>query len=107
LGPAMARQLDLKKFKHLLDIAGGSGVYACALAAAHPHLKATVLEKPPVDRIAAQSIAQRGFAGRISVTIGDMFADPLPADCDLHLFSNVLHDWDEPLVRKLLATSFQ
>jgi SAM-dependent methyltransferase len=35
-----------------------------------------------------------------------MFVDPFPRGCDLHLFSNVLHDWDEPLVRKLLARSF-
>jgi len=31
---------------------------------------------------------------------------PLPADADVHLFSNVLHDWDEPVVRELLQKSF-
>jgi len=107
LGPAMARQLDLKKFRHVLDIAGGSGIYACALVAAHPHLKATVFEKSPVDQIARQTIAARGFTDRVSVSVGDMFVDGFPADCDAHLFSNVLHDWDEPLVRKLLAKSFE
>jgi len=107
LGPAMARRLDLKNQRHLLDIAGGSGIYACALVAGHPHLKATVLEKPPVDKIARQGIAARGFADRIAVAVGDMFTDSFPADCDLHLFSNVLHDWDEHLVRKLLAKSFE
>jgi hypothetical protein len=35
-----------------------------------------------------------------------MFDDPFPAGCDVHLFSNVLHDWDEPLVRELIAKSF-
>ena len=106
LGPEMARRLDLKDFKHVLDIAGGSGVYACALAANHPHLKATVLEKPPVDKISREGIARRGFSGRISVAVGNMFTDPFPAGCDIHLFSNVLHDWDEPVVRQLLAKSF-
>ena len=43
----------------------------------------------------------------VGVAVGDMFADPFPRECDLHLFSNVLHDWDEPLVRKLLAKSFE
>ena len=42
----------------------------------------------------------------MSVAAGDMFKDPLPAGCDVHLFSNVLHDWDEPLVRQLLAKSY-
>ncbi len=106
LGPAMARRLNLANFKQVLDIAGGSGVYACALVGAHPHLRAAVFEKPPVDRLAKQGIAQRGFAHQVSVSVGDMFVDDFPTDCDLHLFSNVLHDWDESLVRKLLAKSF-
>ena len=45
LGPAVARVLDLSEHGHLLDVAGGSGVYACAIVARHPHLRATVLEK--------------------------------------------------------------
>jgi len=106
LGQAMAKRLNLKNYRHLLDIAGGSGIYACSLAAHHPHLKATVLEKPPVDRVAGNCIAKRGLAARVSVIVRDMFEEPFPADCDLHLLSNVLHDWDEPLVRKLLAKSF-
>jgi len=30
-----------------------------------------------------------------------------PAGCDLHLISNVLHDWDEPVVRQILMKSFR
>ena len=54
----------------LLDVAGGSGIYACALVAQHPHLRAAVFEKPPVDRIARECIAAevrgagRGGRGR-------------------------------------------
>ncbi len=91
---------------HLLDIAGGSGIYSCAFVAHHPRLRATVLEKPPVNGVATRCIAQRGFADRVSVVARDMFAEPFPADCDVHLYSNVLHDWDEPLVKQLLKKSF-
>jgi hypothetical protein len=35
------------------------------------------------------------------------FATTLPTGFDLHLYSNVLHDWDVPQVRQLLAASFQ
>src|SRR5207244_6593873 len=55
LAPALAKRVDLSKQTHLLDIAGGSGIYACALVAHFPHLKATVLEKTPVDRITLRS----------------------------------------------------
>jgi SAM-dependent methyltransferase len=105
LGPALARQLDLAGSKALLDVAGGSGIYACALVARHSHLRAAVLEKPPVDRIARESIAARGYAEKVGVVAGDIFADAWPADFDVHLISNVLHDWDEPAVRALLAKS--
>ncbi|MEN9574198.1 MAG: hypothetical protein RL514_2053 [Verrucomicrobiota bacterium] len=106
LGRAVARALDLTGRGRLLDIAGGSGIYACAITAAHPHLRATVFEKPPVDRVAAQLIAERGHAERVSVLAGDMFSEALPTGFDVHLFSNVLHDWDSPVVQQLLAKSF-
>lgn len=106
VGPALAAQLDLKGHRELLDIAGGSGIYACCIAARHPHLKATVLEKPPVDRVTRKCIAKRGFAERVSVASGDMFGDPLPAGYDVHLWSNALHDWDAATVKLLLEKSF-
>ena len=34
-----------------------------------------------------------------------MFTEALPAGYDVHLFSNVLHDWDTDKVRFLLAAS--
>ncbi|MEW6306954.1 MAG: methyltransferase [Verrucomicrobiota bacterium] len=107
LGPAMARALDCLGHRSLLDIGGGSGIYSCAIVAGHPHLKATVLDKPPVDRLARKLIEERGYAGAVSVVAADMFHEPLPPGHDLHLFSNVLHDWDIPDVRMLLGKSFK
>jgi hypothetical protein len=106
LGPALAQAVDLSGQKRLLDVAGGSGIYACALVASHPHLQAAVLEKPPVDAVARRAIYRRGCEGRVAVLAGDMIAAPWPAGFDVHLISNVLHDWDEPRVESLLAKSF-
>jgi hypothetical protein len=105
LGQAAVRALDLTGVSNLLDIAGGSGIYACAFAARHRHLRATVLEKPPVDVVADRLIAKRGFADRVSVHTGDMLTQPLPQGFDSQLWSNVLHDWDVPEVKKLIAAS--
>ena len=33
----------------MLDIGGGSGIYACSLVAHHPQLCATVFDQRPVD----------------------------------------------------------
>lgn len=106
LGAALADKLDLRGHTRLLDIAGGSGIYACTLVARHPHLTATVFERPPVDGIARTMIRKRESSDRVDVVAGDMFTDPLPRGCDLHLYSNVLHDWDVDKVRPLLAASF-
>ncbi|MSU23172.1 MAG: methyltransferase [Opitutus sp.] len=106
LGPALAKKIPTAGRTRLLDIAGGSGIYACSIAAHHPHLAATVFERPPVDGIARRMIEKRGYTPRVSVVAGDMFTDPLPTGHDIHLFSNVLHDWDVEKVRPLLAASF-
>ncbi len=107
LGQVVAKTLDLRNCRQLLDIAGGSGIYACCLVARHSHLKATVLEKPPVDQVARNAIARRGFADRVAVAAGDMFAQPLPPCFDANLCSNVLHDWDVRVVEQLLLSSFK
>ena len=106
LAQALAKAVDFRSYTDLLDIAGGSGIYACSIVAHHPHLRATVLEKKPVDSIARKSIAKRGFTNQVTVATGDMFNDALPQDSDVHLVSNVLHDWNEPLVAELINKSF-
>ena len=88
--------------KRLLDVGGGSGIYSSTMVAAHPGLSATVLEQPPVDAIVLKEIARHGLTDRIDVASGDMFAMDWPA-ADVVLLSNVLHDWDLPEVRLLLA----
>jgi SAM-dependent methyltransferase len=102
LAPALAAGLDLSAHTAVLDVAGGSGIYACALAMRHPHLRASVLERPPVDQIARKSISRRGLGPAVDVIAGDMFSSEFPSGFDVILFSNVLHDWDEETARQLV-----
>jgi SAM-dependent methyltransferase len=103
LAPALARKVDLSEHRSVLDVAGGSGIYACALTTIHPHLRATVYERPPVDGIARRCIEKRGCTERVSVQAGDMFEDELPEGFDVILLSNVLHDWDDSVATALLS----
>jgi len=105
LGQAMAKKLDLGGRTRLLDLGGGSGIYSCSLVAHHAGLRATVFEQSPVDRIAKRCIEERGYSDRVDVATGDLFKDPLPAECDVHLFSNVLHDWGVAEAKQLLGIS--
>lgn len=105
LAPAMAHQVDLKNYHSVLDIAGGSGIYACAIANAHAHIRATVFERPPVDSATRFSIAKKGMSDKIDVISGDMLK-LLPKGFDVHLLSNVVHDWGEENVQIILKNSF-
>jgi hypothetical protein len=104
LGPALAAVLADLPVGRVLDVAGGSGVYSCALLDANPRLRVTVLERPPVDRAARALLASRGYDA-VEVLAGDMFGT-LPGDHDLHLYAHVLHDWDLPAIERLMRASF-
>ena len=109
LGPGLAAALAGSQPKNpphrLLDVGGGSGVYSIAVARSFPQARATVLEAAPVDRIARRTISAARLGGRIDVVTADMFTDSWPADHDTHLFSNVIHDWNESDCRLLLGRS--
>jgi predicted nicotinamide N-methyase len=107
LAPHMAQALDCMGFENLLDIAGGSGIYACAAVSLHEHMRAAILEKPPVDEAARSAISQRGMSDKVSVIAGDMFSGELPPGHDIHLYSHVLHDWDAHAARELMHKSYR
>jgi SAM-dependent methyltransferase len=106
LAPALAEVAADVPIRALLDVGGGSGIYASAMVANRPGTHAAVFERAPVDVAARTLLAARGLADRIEVVTGDMFIDPLPSGFDVHLYSHVLHDWDADQVRQLLAASF-
>jgi len=106
LARKLVAKLDCRGCRSLLDIAGGSGVYSCALAQANHRMTATVLERAPVDGATRRSVASKRMSGRVHVIAGDMFKE-IPEGYDVHLFANVLHDWDSESVRRLLKTSYQ
>ena len=81
-------------------------MYACALARANHRMTATVLERAPVDGATRRSVASKQMSGRVHVIAGDMFKE-IPEGYDVHLFANVLHDWDSESVRRLLEMSYE
>lgn len=106
LGQALAQAVspEIGERRTILDIGGGSGIYAATMVAAHPQLRGTVLEQSPVDAIAREAIREHDLADKIDVVTGDFFSDPWP-EADIHLMSNVLHDWDFPEVGRILGRS--
>lgn len=102
VAPVLAQRHSLEGSSVLLDVGGGSGLYSIAWLLRHPRLRAIVWDRPAVLTVAAELAAEHGVADRLECRPGDMFADPVPA-ADVVLFSNVLHDWDVPQCRDLIA----
>ncbi len=102
VAPYLAERVPLGGARQLLDVAGGTGIYSIALLQANPSLRAVVLDRPEVLKIAAEQAAAYGVADRLRGQPGDMFHDPLPSGVDVVLLSNVLHDWDVPECRTLI-----
>ena len=106
LAQKLAERFNLSQHGALLDIAGGSGIYACSIARVNSHLAATILEMPPVDLATTRSIESKGMSARVNVVAGNMF-EKLPTGYDVHLFANAFHDWDIDSVKKLSTNSFR
>lgn len=106
LAPRLAAAVVDLPVGRVLDVGGSSGVYASALLDTHPGARGTVYERSPVDVAARTLIEARGYADRLDVITGDMFSEALPEGYDIHVFSQVLHDWDEARVEQLLRSSF-
>ncbi len=101
VAPYLAEQLPMTEGV-LLDVGGGTGIYSIACLKRHTRLKAIVLDRPEVLKIAEDFARDYGVADRLECYPADMFADPLPK-ADQVLLSNVLHDWDVPECRELIA----
>jgi SAM-dependent methyltransferase len=101
VAPHLAAAVPLADARMLLDVAGGTGLYAVALLKANPELRGIVLDRPEVLRIAAEFRDAAGLTKRLELLPGDMFHDPLPP-ADVILLSNVLHDWDVAECRRLI-----
>jgi predicted O-methyltransferase YrrM len=102
VAPLLAEQVPLAGARCLLDLGGGTGIYAIAMLQRHARLRAIVLDRPEVLRVAEEMAREYNVEDRLELLPGDMFTDPLPRDCDIVLLSNILHDWDVPECRQLI-----
>lgn len=72
LGPAavLARRVELRGAKHLLDVAGGTGAMSITLCQLHPQLTATIVDFPTVIDVARGYVERAGLLDRISFIAG-------------------------------------
>lgn len=103
VAPVLADRYPLDRARRLLDVGGGSGIYSIAWLRKHPKLTAVVWDRPEVLKVAREMAEDFGVSERLELHPGDMFRDAVPAGADVVLLSNILHDWDVPECRTLIA----
>jgi hypothetical protein len=102
VAPVLAKNYPLNDAELLVDVGGGSGIYSIAWLLRHPKLRAIVFDRPEVLKVAEEFAHEFNVADRLQLVPGDMFADDVPRG-DVVLLSNILHDWDVPECRTLVA----
>jgi hypothetical protein len=101
---AVIRSGAFQGVHHLLDVGGGSGAFAVALAEHQRETRVTILDLPAMCK-QAQSWVARREAQNIAFHPADFFKDKWASGCDAIYFSNILHDWPEQRGRELLRTA--
>lgn len=77
--------------RRMLDLGGGPGWVAIALAQRWPQLQGAVFEFPAVAQVAQDNIEHAGLAQRLTALGGDVGQDDFGRDYDLIWCSSVLH----------------
>lgn len=99
--PAVVAAFDLGRFHTLADLGGATGHLSIAACERYPGLRAIVFDLPPVVPAAREQVGKSPARDRIEVVAGDFFADELPA-ADLFALGQILHDWTEDKIERLL-----
>jgi ubiquinone/menaquinone biosynthesis C-methylase UbiE len=98
---------NLEGRTHLLDLGGGSGAYCIALTEKYPDLRATLVDFPPVCKVAVEFIQKSRSRDRIEIVEGDILTDELTVRGDIILLSQVLHGISVQQCRSLIKKCYE
>jgi 1,4-dihydroxy-2-naphthoate octaprenyltransferase len=93
--------------KRVLDVGGGAGDLAMAIAARHPASRVSVLDFPEAADHARGRFRERGFSDRLDAVGVDLREGPLPQGYDVVLFAHFLDIFSRDEVRGFLAKAYE
>lgn len=100
------RMVSLRGVRHLMDVGGGSGVFAAAVAARHRGTDLSIFDLPEVIPAATRRLASCRAGAPITCHAGSFREGPLPRGADAISLIRVLYDHDDDTVADLLAKVF-
>lgn len=99
----LVAELGPPRFRHLLDVGGGTGTWTLAFLRAVPEAQATIFDLPDAKPLVEARLAQTPFKDRIRFVGGDFYRDPLPTGADFAWLSAIAHQNSRQQNRELFA----
>jgi 2-polyprenyl-3-methyl-5-hydroxy-6-metoxy-1,4-benzoquinol methylase len=103
---AMAKTFPWDLYKSFVDIGAAQGSLSVVLAQSHKHLKGIGADLPVVGPIFEKYVAAHGLTDRLKFAPLDFFKQPLPR-ADVITMGHILHDWDLPTKKMLIAKAYE
>lgn len=105
-GRVLARSRDLSDFRSLVDVGGGSGGLAIAMAEAWPNLTITIADLPAIVPVAQRYVDEAGFAARVNVCPTNVVSDPLGGSYDIAMMRGLFPVLTGDQIRSVLANVY-
>ncbi len=102
---AMAQKFPWSRYQSFVDIGAAQGGLPVVLAQAHKHLKGVGADLPVVKPVFEKYVGSFGLQDRLKFAPVDFFKDPLPK-ADVVIMGHILHDWDLPTKKMLVAKAY-
>ena len=103
---AIAGKFPWSKYQSFVDIGVAQGGLAVVLAQTHKHLKGLGADLQVVGPIFEKYVASYGLQDRLRFVKLDFFNDALPK-ADVVIMGHILHDWDLPTKKMLMAKAYE
>jgi predicted nicotinamide N-methyase len=94
---------DFSGCSTVVDVGGGTGALLAAVLRSAPGARGVLLDTRPVLAAAEPVLQAAGVADRCQTVAGDFFRE-VPTGADLYILSNIVHDWDDDSVLRILGT---
>lgn len=106
IGQGVVPLLDLSRHRRIFDIGGGPAAYAILMCRANPDLHCTVMDLPPIVKIAAEIVGKHQLTDRISLLPGDYHHAAFPEDMDTITIFGVLHQESPEAITDILRRAY-
>jgi len=105
-GRDLASRQDFSRQARLIDVGGGSGGLAIALAQAWPHLEITITDLPANISLARSYVTEAGLSGRVKVKAADIVENTIGDTYDIAVMRGVVPVLTSDQVKKALANVY-